>query len=116
METGRFGDVSLAKARDFLNHFPARGWKQQRVERASLGVVQLFKSFPRKGMETRMSSLKAPRTQTLFKSFPRKGMETCDSLLSARRERLQLFKSFPRKGMETAGLPFTSTFKNTEAF
>ena len=36
----------------------------------------LFKSFPRKGMETTMAWLTKARSVPLFKSFPRKGMET----------------------------------------
>ena len=60
----------------FSDHFPARGWKPSILEDLT-GFNQLFRSFPRKGMETSgFPSPDASVAALLFRSFPRKGMET----------------------------------------
>ena len=63
----------------------------------------LFRSFPRKGMETTTSwlDISGERNSVLFRSFPRKGMETCGPQPPGRLKPPNLFRSFPRKGMET---------------
>ena len=48
--------LELLKALFFFNHFPARGWKQ-RAPKPTLPIrLILFQSFPRKGMETSLTS------------------------------------------------------------
>ena len=41
----------------FSDHFPARGWKRHLPDSGSArGTYPLFRSFPRKGMETRLTT------------------------------------------------------------
>ena len=76
---------------------------ETRGDKPFASTLSLFRSFPRKGMETTSSPIALGQKKTLlFRSFPRKGMETTSSPIALGQKKTLLFRSFPRKGMETA--------------
>ena len=108
---------------NFSDHFPARGWKQKlHLEHFDI----LFRSFPRKGMETKgaKDSSSAIAFSSFSDHFPARGWKPSDEGLDYRKtssfsdhfpargwkhlhqqpihqQLVNLFRSFPRKGMET---------------
>ena len=84
----------------------------------AMNAINFPKLFPRKGMETFLSSsLQGGGEDVLFpKLFPRKGMETMSPQVYHSKPCILFFpKLFPRKGMETfvpLGLLYFYPFRN----
>ena len=53
----------------FSDHFPARGWKRSKFVTVMF-LLLLFRSFPRKGMETTMGETMSAANATIPTSFP----------------------------------------------
>ena len=93
----------------FLNHFPARGWKRERTVWGRLRrPVTFLNHFPARGWKPWDDVIHIG--WLLFKSFPRKGMETSMLDFVERSTSVLLFKSFPRKGMETRNFQLSESY------
>ena len=102
-------DTSYPERR-FSDHFPARGWKPRAARRSAHPLALFSDHFPARGWKL---SFNWRRVQLLrlFRSFPRKGMETQYAYHSRpSAHTLRLFRSFPRKGMETLSIEVEKLF------
>ena len=84
----------------FSAHFPARGWKQNTQPERSRVRYSFPLISPQGDGNNTIPNFLQGKWIPLFRSFPRKGMETAHRTVRRRSVAL-LFRSFPRKRMET---------------
>ena len=103
METSKFPSTK-ARSKFFSDHFPARGWKPCTGMFTSAGREPLLRTFsdhfPARGWKREGSDfMESLMRVILFRSFPRKGMETIVSVRAAKGANPGSFSDhFPARG------------------